>query len=233
MADSQTWPLHVDVDSVLRGQGADPSVIRARKPRLLKLAERALADARPLLHPQAHIRRFNVAGLRHEKLTLTNGAVLQGPLIGQHLGRAKEVVAILATIGYELEDHVSELSATDLLYALALDGVGSAATEALSNGVCATLEREARAQGMETTIPLSPGMEGWSVELGQPQIFSLFEEDKISIALRPSGLMLPRKSLSMVLGVGPDVAQSGSTCDYCSMRETCRYQDHYAQDLAS
>lgn len=39
--------------------------------------------------------------------------------------------------------------------------------------------------------------------------------------------MIPQKSLTMVLGVGAEMKSSARTCDYCTMRETCRYQDHY------
>jgi hypothetical protein len=37
--------------------------------------------------------------------------------------------------------------------------------------------------------------------------------------------MIPRKSLSMVVGVGPEMVQGASACSYCSMQATCRYQD--------
>jgi hypothetical protein len=227
--DLQEWRIEIDVDAVLRGQGAEPSAIRTRSPKLVELAEAALAEGLPMIHPRVHMRRFEIDQLRHEKLLLKNGGTLRGALIGQHLGPAEEVAAILCTIGGELEAHASDLSGSDMLRALALDGVGSAATEALANAACAEIERGARQAGRETTIPLSPGMEGWSVEQGQPQIFSLFATEEISIELRPTGLMLPRKSLSMVLGIGERIAQSGTTCDYCRMRETCRYQDHYAK----
>jgi hypothetical protein len=80
---------------------------------------------------------------------------------------------------------------------------------------------------METTIPLSPGMIGWSVAEGQSQIFALLDAAEIGVGLTEHGVMIPPKSLSMVLGIGPNMGTAGSTCDYCSMRETCRYQDHY------
>jgi hypothetical protein len=225
------WSIEIDIDAVLRGQGADPSSIRARSPRLVELAEAALSEGLPMVHPEVHMRRLGVEELRHEKLLLKNGSTLQGALIGEHLGPAEEVVAILCTIGGELEMHASALSGSDMLRALALDGVGSAATEALANAACAEIEGEAQAAGQQTTIPLSPGMDGWNVEQGQPQIFSLFSAHEISIELRPTGLMLPRKSLSMVVGIGEHVSQAGSTCDYCRMRETCRYQDHYRKAM--
>ena len=40
-----TQELDFDVDAVLRGQGAEPLAIRQRSPRLVELAERALAEA--------------------------------------------------------------------------------------------------------------------------------------------------------------------------------------------
>jgi hypothetical protein len=40
--------------------------------------------------------------------------------------------------------------------------------------------------------------------------------------------MVPRKSLTMVMGIGAELQSAGKTCDFCAMRETCRYQDHYA-----
>jgi hypothetical protein len=83
---------------------------------------------------------------------------------------------------------------------------------------------------MEATIPLSPGMIGWPVSVGQSQIFSLMDARDVGVTLSSSTMMIPRKSLSMVLGFGAEINQRGRTCDYCHMRETCRYQDHYEQN---
>jgi hypothetical protein len=52
-------------------------------------------------------------------------------------------------------------------YSLALDGLGSAATEALANAACTQTETEAKADGMQASIPLSPGMEGWPTGQGR------------------------------------------------------------------
>jgi hypothetical protein len=49
-----------------------------------------------------------------------------------------------------------------------------------------------------------------------------------AVHLTPGYLMIPQKSLTMVLGIGADMKSSAKTCDFCSMRETCRYQDHYS-----
>jgi hypothetical protein len=222
------WELIIDADQVLRGQGADPKAIRKRSPKLLDLAERAIEEGTPLLKPELLYRRLKVNQVIHERIKLEAGMELRSKLLTEHLAPASEVIVILCTIGSGLEDKISQVMKSDLVYALALDGLGSAGVEALANAACRQFEVEAEKQQLEATIPLSPGMIDWSVEEGQLQIFDLLPADEIGVELTPSWVMIPRKSLSMVMGIGEQLTQSGTTCDYCSMRETCRYQDHYA-----
>ena len=221
------WELKLDEDAVLRGQGADPAAIRQRSPRLVRIAQEALEEGRSLLQPRALYQQYDVGALRHEKITLAGGESLSGPLIAQHLGAARRVIVLVCTIGPALDELISETGNDDMVHALALDGVGSAAVEALANELCHRFELEAAQEGLQTSIPLSPGMLGWTVEQGQPQIFNLVDGNSIGVTLTDQHLMIPRKSLSMVLGFGPDMGHMGRVCDYCAMRETCRYQDHY------
>ncbi len=72
-------------------------------------------------------------------------------------------------------------------------------------------------------------MIGWGVEEGQPLIFDLMDPAQIGVELTPYNLMIPRKPLSMIIGISPGIASGERICDYCSMRETCRYQNHYDQ----
>jgi hypothetical protein len=219
--------INFDVDAVLRGQGAEPEVIRKRSPRLVEIAERALEEGRTFLQPQIIFRELFVQEIRHENLVLDGGLTLSGELVSSHLGSAERVVLILCTVGKALEDHVADLSKDNIVYGLALDGVGSAAVEALANSACKSFEDQAREQGLQSSIPISPGMVGWSVEEGQPEIFEILEPAQINVNLTKHSLMLPRKSLTMVLGFGISMKTGGRSCDFCAMRETCRYQDHY------
>jgi hypothetical protein len=222
--------LALDVDGVLRGQGADPAIIRQRSTRLVAAAERALEEALPLLDPVVAYRRLAVESFRHRHLALSGGYSLSGELVAQHLAPAQEVIVLVCTVGKALEEYASRAVATSGVRGLALDGVGSAAAEALATQACLHFEEEAAARGLSVTLPLNPGMIGWSVAEGQSQIFAILDPAVIGVTLSYGHLMLPRKSLSMVLGIGPDVDRVGRTCDYCHMRETCRYQDHYAQN---
>jgi hypothetical protein len=227
-----TNDFSIDADDVLRGQGADPAIIRQRSPKLVALAERALGEGLDFVKPAVLYSKVKVKEVGHEKILLENGTILKGPFASQHLSPAHSVVAILCTVGDEIDQHVSEVMSSDIVYGLALDGVGSAAVEALANAACKYFEDEAAGEGLETTIPLSPGMVGWPVEVGQPALFEILDAAEIGVKLTPYSIMTPRKSLSMVLGVGPALKTSGTTCDYCTMRETCNYRSHYEESLA-
>ena len=220
------WNLDVDVDAVLRGQGADPAAIRRRSRQLVVMAERALEEGLPLLQPQVLVEHFRVDSLQHDRLRLTGGGSLRGDLLARQLAPASELVAVVCTVGGELEEHTAKVMQSEVVRGLALYGVGSAAVECLANTACQGIEQDAAGRGLQTTIPLSPGMIGWSVEEGQRQLFDLLDASAIGVELTEGDIMLPLKSLSMVIGLGSDLGVKGRTCDYCTMRESCRFQDH-------
>ena len=220
------WQLNIDADLVLRGQGADPAVIRARKPRLVEIAERAVQEGSTLLEPAVVYRFAPIETVKHERLVLADGAPFTGALIARHLSPARYLAVIVCTIGAAIDERISALMPGDPAQALALDGLGSAAVEALGAELCARLERDAARVGHCTSVPISPGMAGWPVDVGQPQIFSNLDAGAIGVTLTASAQMIPRKSTSLVLGFAPTPFEAGTPCDFCALRNTCRYQHH-------
>jgi hypothetical protein len=225
----QVKDLEIDVDAVLRGQGADPEIIRSRSPRLVDIAGKALEQSLHLLEPRVLVEELEVIRFQHESLELAGGKKITGPLVPGHLVGAQSVVVAVCTIGDQIDGYASRVMEEDIVLGLAVDGVGSAAVEALANAVCRQVELNAGEKDMQTTIPLSPGMIGWSVEAGQPVVFDLVDPAQIGVSLTPYFLMTPRKTLSMIIGIGPSISSGARICDYCAMRETCRYQDHYQE----
>lgn len=221
------WELDLDVDQVLRGQGADPQVIRSRRPALVATTEKALAEGRSLLRPVVAYRELPVREMRHERLILEGGGHLAGKLIGQHLAAAELAAVFVCTIGEAIDTRLAQVMDDDPVLGLALDGLGSAAVEALAAAACRRVETLSGQRGQQVSIPLSPGMIGWPVLEGQTQIFGLIDASAAGVSLTSSGMMVPRKSLTMVIGMGAHVLAAGTACDYCSLNETCRYQDHY------
>ena len=162
-----------------------------------------------------------------DRFDLGDGASLRGELLAQHLAAAEHILIVVCTIGVAVEQEAREQFGLNPPLGLALEGYGSAAVETLATEFCALAERKASERNLVTTLPLSPGMVGWPVEQGQPQVFKLLDASLIGVHLTDSAMMIPIKSISFVLGIGSNLEKSGSTCDYCSMRDNCHYRDHY------
>lgn len=219
------WELGIDADKVLWGQGANPAVLRLRQPRLVQMAEEAIGEGRPLLAPAVLYESFEVTRLRHERLELVGGGSLTGSLIARQLGGAQRIIVAVCTVGSDLSRYASEVGQTDRVRSLALDGLASAAAQALAETACQHFEAEALAGGLVASYPINPGMVGWSLEAGQAQIFALIAPQQIGVTLTASGLMLPVKSLSFVVGFGQEADPNLSSCDFCAMRDTCRFTE--------
>ena len=218
----QDFTIPLEVDDILRGEGMDPEAARRRKPVLAEVAERARDLGMVFIHPLALTQTQKVTSLRHERLMLEGGTALTGPLVARLLGGAQSVTACLCTIGTELEEHVATIN--DPLLALALDGLGNAVVEMVAEQVCGRIGNAASAQGQSASTPLSPGAPEWPVETGQPQIFSILDPRQAGIRLTEGGMMIPRKSVSFVVGQGNNLLQV-DTCEYCNLKETCRYRN--------
>lgn len=230
---SRNWEFKLNADHVLSAQGSNPDIIKDRKPILYEIAFWAIEEGTPLLYPAVIQTQYAIQGLRHQKLALVSNSEecqhnLSGPLIAQHLAPAESVIIMVCTVGDVIEKMASELMKTDPLYGWALDSFGSAAVESLATQACNKAEALAQTVGSKTSIPLSPGMVGWTVDQGQRELFNLIDASQIGVHLNDNYQMLPNKTISLVIGIGQDLMQSGSTCDYCAMNTTCRYQNHYS-----
>jgi hypothetical protein len=216
------WKLSLTLNDVLRGQGMDPQIVLKSKPSLIRSAERAVIDGVPLIHPISLTDETAVRSHKHEHVLLEDGRSLTGPLVTQQLAGARRVFVAVCSIGSELEKEVSRFLSDDPLYALALDGLGNAAVEMLAQRVCSQISEQVQVEGLQTSTPLSPGSPDWPVEVGQPQIFALLDPAKAGIYLSSGGMMVPKKSISLIVGIGLEMSQVGM-CEVCGLKETCRY----------
>lgn len=215
--------LKISVDEILFAQGADPVRVRARRPALVEIAQRAVELGERLAEPQVITRDFKVRRFFHQTLELEPEGRLSGSLVARHLAGASQVRLMVATLGAGLDAAIQEHIKDDPPLGLALDAYGSAAVEALGQAVCQQTRLDAAAQGWGASLAISPGMIGWPVAEGQAQIFALLKPDEAVIVLTPGWQMQPQKSISKVMGIGPALSAQGQVCDYCEGRSTCAY----------
>ena len=224
----QPFSAAITPDSIIRGQGADPELIRKRRPALVKAAESALSEGRSLIQPAILLRCIPVKEVRHGQI-LVDGGKIWGEDIFSALAGSEYIAVAAVTIGNKLEDRITEILKDDPVLAMGLDGLANSTVDWLSTWVFDYIEEEAVKQGFKVTLPYSPGMKNWSVDVGQPQIFQLLEPDPQVIRLNPSFSLIPRKSSTLIAGIGKNVEKSGkSPCQFCSMFEICNFKHDFS-----
>ncbi len=195
------WQLSIDVDAVLRGQGVEPGRARSRHPHLLALADRALAEGRQHLHPQVVYRILNILRISKALVVLENGAEFRGFGIARGLAGSSAVIAAVATLGAGLEQEISRFKEVDSAFALALDGLGTAAISSLTTAARHFWTQLIAGGPHSTTAPLYPGMRGWNLAAAQTELFSLLDAQSVGVRLDSSFLVMPSKSVSLIIGV--------------------------------
>ncbi len=221
------WDHDLDVDVVLRAQGADPDILRQRNSDAVDIAIDAVRVGRELLRPHLTSTLVKVRDFRHQQLRLEPEGHFSGPLVAEHLFAASYVVVAVVSVGSGIEELASERFSDDPAMGLALDAFGSAAVELLTQTLCQQVDEMATRKGLQTSLPLSPGLIGWPVKLGQRQIFSQLNSAGLLVSLNEGSMMYPHKSTSFVIGVGADVRKEGTPCDFCSMSATCNFQHEH------
>jgi hypothetical protein len=223
------WQLKLDVDQIIWSQGANPEVIRQRRPQVVQLAQRALDTEWEFIQPVLAYRDIQVEGFYHDRLLLVGGESLQGEFVSTRLAAAKQIIVGLYTIGMEFDTRLTVALEEGLPYGLAVDGMGTAAVDAFGDEVRAFFEHEAQTSDWELSMSMCPGMIGWPLLEGQEQIFKLLDADEINVSVsKDTGRMEPRKTISFIYGMGDNMSEGNTNaCDYCQVKETCRYRGRH------
>ena len=144
----------------------------------------------------------------------------QGSDVRAMLAPCGEAVLMAATLGAESERLLLRSQARSSGEAVLMDAVLSAAIEA----VCDEAERALRADLTEKylTDRFSPGYGDMPLEQTRGICAVLDAGRAIGLTVSNSGIMIPRKSVTAILGISDaPVPRRPSGCEGCAARERC------------
>ncbi len=222
--------LNIPMEAVLRRLGKVGNL--ELKPEMRMILDELL-DNLDVLHllESAIVYEFHIiTTINYDGVVLENGIVLNGSLFNSILKSAKELAVVVCTIGPRLEERVTCFSAKkDPLRALLLDGIGSAAVDSLVQKACDVIRHEASSLGYQTSSRISPGIPGLPIS-EQLKVFRLASGEHIGVHLTTSSLMIPRKSVSTIIGIGPDMPAwtEVERCSRCNLNKNCLYRVYLA-----
>jgi len=149
-------------------------------------------------------------------------SLLVGKDIAAHLAKSERVIFFAATLGSAADGVIRRAEITNMAYALILDALASAMTEEF----CDRTEREiaGNVQG-HLTWRYSPGYGDYPISV-QPELIRFLNAEKlIGLTVTDSDILLPRKSVTAVIGVSDEEQErTVRGCAVCNLREKCQFR---------
>lgn len=142
-----------------------------------------------------------------------------GKVINNQLEGITSFTLFTATIGENFDKWSSELFSLDPVKGYLADLAGAELTEAVADWIENKINILIEEKGLKCTNRYSPGYCGWSVA-EQKKLFALLPEKFCGITLTESSLMVPRKSVSGIIGAGVSIEKKEYQCSICDM-ENC------------
>ena len=229
--------MHVlcDIDVDLDAKEVVTALNHGRmSPKLISDTEKAIIQAKDLVRPTVAYEWVEVEAAEGEQVVLAarnlNRRISLN--IGPHadlMAEAELALVSVDSIGSKIDEQVRELNqAGQNLLAYLLDSVGVVALGKVGEAVRKLAEKEANRRNWGVGSFLGPGsLEGWPLS-GQIELCSILPVDQIGIHLNSQGVLMPFKSASGIIGMGPgyQAKKVGSVCRYCMHRNTCwRHRD--------
>ncbi|MCI8422812.1 MAG: methionine synthase [Lawsonibacter sp.] len=209
----------LNIDEALRYMGCPPE---KADPATRELAEHCAAELLPVLRPRWAYRVFQISQER-AGVRLDCGLLLPGDDLKAHLEGCTQAVLFCATLGAGTDALIRRTECLDMSRALALDCCASAAVE----GVCDQIEGELSGKFPGCFFPFrySPGYGDLPVSL-QNQLLDLLDAPRrVGLTASSSHILLPRKSVTAVLGVSRrELPSRVRSCLSCPARENCQYR---------
>ena len=192
--------IDIDKQQVLHniGYGTDckPSA------RIVTLLNEYVENANYLIDPSYSGVIRNIKSVQGSRVVIEDSITFQSEVIARLLEQCHKAAIFLVTIGNHLEEMVCHLAENGLiLQATVLDAIGSVAVEKVADFVQGRVGEIARAQGLCISQRSSPGYCDW--DIGQQEmVFRAVDGNSVGIRLTEGYLMVPRKSVSGIVGIG-------------------------------
>ena len=142
----------------------------------------------------------------------------------RHLNSSDKVAFLSVTIGEAVEERIDALfKESAYAKAVLMDAAATQAVEEVSDNVCLYIENTALKQGYVLTRRFSPGYGDWHLT-EQPKVLALTKGAEIGVSLTKSLMLMPRKSITAVVGFSlGNAINKAKDCAYCEKTD-CEFR---------
>jgi hypothetical protein len=193
--------IDIDIRQVLHNIGYETK--NKLPSRISSLVDEYLENACDLLEPSYSCVIRDITFVAEPYVAIKDSVTFESEVIARLLEDGDKAAIFLVTIGDPLEKMVGQLAEDRLVVqATVLDAIGSVAVESVANFVQERVEEVAQTQGLCISRRFSPGYCDW--DIGQQRMmFQAMNGDYADVHLTDGCLMVPQKSISGIIGIGP------------------------------
>ncbi|MDR1116965.1 MAG: methionine synthase [Oscillospiraceae bacterium] len=172
-----------------------------------------------------HVRKTFGIQLRSDGIQVENsGLLLCGEDISRHLTGCGSVVLLAATLSVPADNLIRRWENADLTRSLVLDACAGQLIEQYLDEIEAQICHEAGETGLTVTSRFSPGYGDLPLDI-QPKLLAVLDAGKkIGLTCTESLILLPRKSVTAILGLGKGVHDKPEGCEGCLLNKTCAFR---------
>lgn len=186
--------------------------------------ERSIASIRSLAVPRVAVRVFPLYRGEHLQAGHTT-LQLAGSDIERHLLDCDRVAVLAVTLGHEVDRKIRSSEPASMFRALVLDACASVAVESLAERTEQCIAAQYQADGIFHTGRYSPGYGDFPLQTQSAILDVLDAERAIGLTATAYHILLPRKSITAVIGLSSecDVSKSRS-CEACKLHRSCAFR---------
>jgi len=152
---------------------------------------------------------------------------LRGKSIEALLNDCPLCVIFCATVGNDIEALIRKWQIKDISFTAMLDACASSAVENLCDGIEAELKSKYEAQGYYLTDRFSPGYGDLPISVQYDFCAALDTSRKIGVSVSDSGIMIPRKSVTAIIGLSKEPQKHfGADCRGCELKDSCKFREN-------
>lgn len=214
--------MDINRNEVLRYLGYRNQVIDRE---LNNLIDSCIDEIKDISQPHYTFEIFEVKKVDGGVKLIGTNIILKGNDISKHLEKSKKCAVLAATLGVGVDNRIRILSKTDITRSLILDACGTEAIEGVCNSVEDMIKQIAKSEGLNINFRYSPGYGDLSIDVQENIINLLSTQCKIGLTCTDSNIMLPRKSVTAIIGfVDGESKRLKKGCRGCRAFEGCLYR---------